>query len=125
MIQQQTILKVADNSGAKTVKCIKVLNKSKCGKIGDVIVVSVKKAQSVTKAKKVARLKTKEIFKAVIVSTRFPFRSKNGFSKIFKENSVAIIDKQLNPVGTRINGFLLKNLRKKYSKLVILSKNLV
>lgn len=117
MIQQETFLKVADNSGAKTVRCIKVLKqKSRTAKIGDFVIVSVKKA---------VKLKKKEIFKAIVVTTKFPFRKLNGFYLKFKENSVVLVDKQLSPIGTRINGLTLKTLKTKQNKLVVISKTLI
>lgn len=124
MIQQKTVLKVADNSGAKLVKCIKVSKlKNKPGKIGDVITVSVKKTQSASKIKKAVKIKKKEIFKAVIITTKFPFKNLNGFTFIFKKNSVVLIDKQFNPLGTRINSFIPKTINQ--NKLIGISKTLV
>jgi len=117
MIQQGTILKVADNSGAKTVKCIKVLKlKSKIAKMGDYVVVSIKKA---------VKLKKKEIFKAIVLTTKSSCKKLNGFFTKFKQNSVVLMDKQLNPVGTRINGLLAKKLKAKQNKLLAMTKNVI
>lgn len=125
MIQPKTILKVADNSGAKFVKCIKVLkSKNKPAKIGDLIVVSIKKTQNISKNKhKTVKLKKKEVFKAVVITTKFPLKKSNGFITIFKKNTAVLMDKQLNPLGTRIITFLPKIL--KQNKLVSISKTLV
>ena len=124
MIQPRTVLKVADNSGAKLVKCIKVLRlKNKPAKIGDLIVVSVKKTQSISKTKKVVKIKKKEIFKAIVVTTKFPLKKINGFTTIFKNNSAVLLDKQLNPIGTRINSFMPKKINQ--NKLVSISKTLI
>jgi len=126
MIQQQTILKVSDNSGAKTVKCIKVLGgfKKKYAKLGDTIVVSVQKLRN--KLKKTSKVKKKEIYRALIVKTKTCYRKKDGFSLILNENSVALINKQGNPVGTRILGPLPKKLKKKkFQKFISISSGVI
>ena len=122
MIQQQTILKVSDNSGAKTVKCIKVLGgfKRKYAKLGDIIIVSVQKLRN--KLKKNSKVKKKEVYKALIIRTKTKLRKKDGFELSFSENSVAIMSKQDSPVGTRIVGAIPKILKKKkFQKFVSLS----
>jgi large subunit ribosomal protein L14 len=123
MIQQQTLLKVADNSGAKIVKCIKVLGgfRKKQAKIGDIVVVSVKKLRD--NPKKMTRLKKKDIFKAVVIRTTKSLSKNNGFFFGFEGNFVILLDKQENPLGTRLNGFLPKKIKKKFNKLVSLSPN--
>lgn len=126
MIQQQTILKVADNSGAKTVRCIKVLGgfKKKFASLGDIIVVSVQKLRN--KLKKISKVKKKEIYKALIIRIKIYSKKKNGFYIKFQENSVALINKQGNPVGTRIIGPISKILKKKqFQKFVSISNGLV
>jgi large subunit ribosomal protein L14 len=126
MIQQQTILKVSDNSGAKTVKCIKVLGgfKKKYASLGDIIVVSVQKLRN--KMKKTSKTKKKEIYKALIIRTKVYSKKKNGFYIEFQENSVALMNKQGNPVGTRIIGPIPKILRKKqFQKFISISSGLV
>lgn len=113
MIQQRTVLKVSDNSGAKTVRCLKVLGgfKKKYAKLGDIIVVSVQQLRN--KSKKTSKVKKKEVYRALIIRTKTKYRNKTGYEKIFKENAVALINKQGNPVGTRILGPISKNLKKK------------
>lgn len=126
MIQQQTILKVSDNSGAKTVKCIKVLGgfKKKYAKLGDVIVVSVQKLRN--KLKKDAKVKKKEIYKALIIRTKTYSKKKNGFDIQFQENAVVLINNQNNPIGTRVIGPLPKKLKKKnFQKLINISSGLI
>lgn len=126
MIQQQSILKVSDNSGAKTVKCIKVLGgfKKKYAKLGDIIVVSVQKLRN--KLKKDAKVKKKEIYKALIIRTKTYSKKKNGFDIQFQENSVVLINNQGNPVGTRVIGPLPKKLKKKnFQKLINISSGLI
>jgi large subunit ribosomal protein L14 len=125
MIQQQTLLKVADNSGAKIVKCIKVLGgfRKKQAKIGDIIVVSIKKLRD--NPKKITRLKKKDIFKAVVVRTTHGSNKTTGFFVTFEGNFVALLDKQENPLGTRLSGFLPKKLKKKFNKLVSLSSYII
>ncbi len=107
MIQMQTKLEVADNSGAKTVKCIKVLGGSKrmSAKLGDVIVVAVQQALPGGKIKK------GEVKKAVIVRTAYPLRRDDGSYIQFDKNSVVILNNQNEPVGTRIFGPVARELR--------------
>ena len=126
MIQQQTILKVSDNSGAKTVKCIKVLGgfKKTHASLGDIIVVSIQKLRN--KIKKISKVKKKEIYKALIIRTKNYSKKKNGFFIKFQENSVALINKQGNPVGTRIVGPVPNILKKKqFQKFISISSGLV
>lgn len=107
MIQMQTRLEVADNSGAKEVQCIKVLGGSKrvSAGVGDVIVVAVKEAIPG------AKLKKGEVRKAVIVRTTYPIRREDGSYIRFDRNSVVIINNQNEPVGTRIFGPVARELR--------------
>jgi large subunit ribosomal protein L14 len=118
MIQQQTILEVADNSGAKTVQCIKVLGGSKrmSANVGDVIVVAVQQAISGGKVKK------GDVKKAVIVRTVYPVRREDGSYINFDNNSVVIIAANNEPVGTRIFGPVARELRNKnFSKICSLA----
>ena len=126
MIQQQTILKVSDNSGAKTVRCIKVIGgfKKTQASLGDIIVVSVQKLRN--KLRKVSKIKKKEIYRALIIRTKLYSKKKNGFYIKFQENSVALMNKQGNPVGTRIIGPMPKLLKKKqFQKFISISSGLV
>lgn len=113
MIQQNTILKVSDNSGAKTVRCIQVLGgfKKKIAKIGDIIVVSIQQLRNRTKS--TIKVKKKEVYHALIIHTKVGFTKKTGFRDCFFENSVILINKQGNPVGTRIIGPVPRILKKK------------
>ena len=88
MIQQQTILKVSDNSGAKIVKCIKVLggSKKKYAKLGDIIIVSIKQLRN--KSKKTSKVKKKEIYQALIIRTKTKHFKKDGSQINFMENAV-------------------------------------
>lgn len=126
MIQQQTILKVADNSGAKTVKCIKVLGgfKKRYAKLGDIVVVSVQQLRN--KSKKTSKVSKGEVFRALVVRTKKKHRKKDGSSFFLQENAVALINKQGNPIGTRILGPIPKILKKiKFMKFVSLSIGLI
>lgn len=126
MIQQRSILKVSDNSGAKTVRCIKVLGgfKKKYAKIGDTIIVSIQQLRN--KLKKNSKVKKKEVYRAILVRTKTKIKKKNGIEIYFNENSVVLISKQGNPVGTRITGPLPKILRKKnFQKFISISTGLV
>jgi len=126
MIQQQTILKVADNSGAKTVRCIKVLGgfKKRYARLGDIVVVSVQQLRN--KSKKTSKVSKGEVFRALVVRTKKKYRKKDGSSFFLQENAVALINKQGNPIGTRILGPIPKTLKKtKFMKFVSLSIGLI
>jgi large subunit ribosomal protein L14 len=126
MIQQQTILKVSDNSGAKTVKCIKVLGgfKKKYAKIGDIIIVSVQKLRN--KSKNTSKVKKGEVYRALIIRTKVRNQKKDGSQIWFNENSITLLNKQDNPIGTRIIGPIPKVLKKKkFQKIVSISSGLV
>lgn len=125
MIQSQTILKVSDNSGAKTVKCIKVLGgfKKKYAKLGDTIIVSIQQLRN--KVKKTSKVKKGEVYKALIVKTKTAYKKKDGSFIKFTENAVALMNKQENPLSTRIVGPLPKLLkRKKFQKFISISPGL-
>jgi large subunit ribosomal protein L14 len=118
MIQQQTRLDVADNSGAKELFCIKVLGgtRRKFAAVGDVIVVSVKEAIPNSKVKK------GEVHRAVIVRTRRSVRRPDGSYIRFDDNSAVLINNQMEPIGTRIFGPVARELRaKKFMKIVSLA----
>ena len=123
MIQQQTILKVSDNSGAKTVKCIKVLGgyKKKTAKLGDSIVVSIKELRN--KSKITSRVKKGEVYTAIILKTKTKQTNKDGSSYFCQSNSVCLVNKQKTPIGSRILEPLPKKKFKKgkYSKIVNIS----
>lgn len=118
MIQNETRLKVADNSGAKEILCIRVLGGSKrmYGNIGDVIVASVKNATPGGVVKK------GDVVKAVIVRSVFGIRRPDGSYVKFDENAAVIIKEDLSPIGTRIFGPVARELRdKKFMKIVSLA----
>ncbi|PKN04928.1 MAG: 50S ribosomal protein L14 [Deltaproteobacteria bacterium HGW-Deltaproteobacteria-9] len=118
MIQMQTVLNVADNSGAKKVACIKVLGGSKrrYAGVGDVIVVSVKEAIPNSKVKK------GDVMKAVIVRTAKGTRRPDGSFLKFDDNSAVLINNQMEPVGTRIFGPVARELRaKQFMKIISLA----
>lgn len=126
MIQQQTFLKVSDNSGAKWVKCIKVWGgfKKKYATIGDVIIVSIQQLRN--KSKKTSKVKKKEIYQALIIKTKTSSLKKSGYKKNFGENSVVLLGKQGNPIGTRILGGIPKHLKiKKLQKVISISTGLI
>ena len=118
MIQAETILDVADNSGARKVLCIKVLggSKRKYATIGDTIVVSVKEA--IPKG----RVKKGQVMKAVVVRTAKGVRRPDGSLIRFDTNSAVLIDNAREPVGTRIFGPVARELRaKKFMKIISLA----
>ncbi len=109
MIQMQTKLDVADNSGAKIVRCVKVLGGSKrmTARLGDIIVVAVQQALPNGKIKK------GDVKKAVIVRTKYPVRREDGSYISFDNNSCVILGNTNEPVGTRIFGPVARELRNK------------
>lgn len=118
MIQMQTNLEVADNSGARRVQCIKVLggSKRKVATVGDVIVVSVKEA--IPKG----RVKKGDVHRAVIVRTAKELRREDGSAIRFDRNAAVLINKQGEPIGTRIFGPVTRELRsEKFMKIVSLA----
>ena len=118
MIQMQSNLFVADNSGAKKIQCIKVLGGSKrrFASIGDIIVVSIKDAIPRAKVKK------GEVFKAVVVRTSKEFTRNDGSTIRFDKNAAVLLDKQEEPVATRIFGPVTRELRtKKFMKIISLA----
>ena len=118
MIQMQTNLDVADNSGAKRVQCIKVLggSKRKTAGVGDIIVVSVKEAIPR------GRVKKGEVLKAVIVRTAKEVRRGDGTAIRFDRNAAVLINNQNEPIGTRIFGPVTRELRgRKFMKIISLA----
>lgn len=118
MIQMQSVLDVADNSGAKKVMCIKVLggSKRKYASVGDIIVVSVREAIPNSKVKK------GEVMKAVIVRTTKELSRPDGSYIRFDNNSAVLINPQMEPIGTRIFGPVARELRaKKFMKIISLA----
>jgi large subunit ribosomal protein L14 len=126
MIQQESILKVSDNSGAKTVKCIKVLGgfKKRYANLGDIIVVSVQQLRN--KSKKTSKVLKGGVFRALVIRTKNKYKKKDGLCYLLQENSVALINKQGGPIGTRILGPVPKALKKKkFLKFVSISVGLI
>lgn len=128
MIQQQTRVDIADNSGAKTAMCIKVLGgssargkfKRRVATVGDLIVVAVKSAQPNGDVKK------GEVARAVIVRTHQPIRRADGSYVRFDRNAAVIVDTDGNPKGTRIFGAVARELREKnFMKIVSLASEVV
>lgn len=122
MIQMQTNLEVADNSGARRVQCIKVLggSKKRAAGIGDVIVVSIKEAIPR------GRVKKGTVHKAVVVRTSFPLKREDGTAIRFDRNAVVIINNAGEPVGTRIFGPVTRELRgKKFMKIISLAPEVI
>jgi large subunit ribosomal protein L14 len=118
MIQQETVLVVADNSGAKKIGCIRVLGGSirRYGSVGDVIIGSVKLATPH------ANVKRKQVVRAVIVRTIKHVRRADGSLIRFDDNAVVLIDKEGMPIGTRVFGPVARELREKnFMKIVSLA----
>jgi large subunit ribosomal protein L14 len=128
MIQQQTYVDIADNSGAKIGMCIKVLRgssskgkfKRKVANIGDVIICAVKKALPA------GEIKDGEIIRCVVVRTKQPTLRRDGSYVRFDRNAAVVIDKENNPRGTRIFGAVARELREKnFMKIVSLASEVV
>lgn len=118
MIQQESRLKVCDNSGAKVVLCIRVLGgtRRRYARVGDIIVVTVKEANASGNVKK------KTVQKAVVVRTREQIRRKDGSTISFDDNAVVIIGDDKNPKATRVFGPVPRELREMgYSKIISLA----
>ncbi len=122
MIQEYSILKVADNTGARKVMCFRVLGgtKRRYASIGDIIVCSVKDAAPN------AQIKKGDIARAVVVRTKKPIRRKDGSYIRFDDNAAVIIDANREPRGTRIFGPVARELREKqYMKIVSLASEVI
>jgi len=122
MIQERTILKVADNSGAKIVRCFRILGGTKrhYARIGDIIVASVQEAEPRKAVKK------KDIVKVVIVRQKEPTRRPDGSYIRFDENAVVLIDAKREPRATRIFGPIPKELKEKgFEKIVTMAEEIV
>ncbi|MFH1905208.1 MAG: 50S ribosomal protein L14 [bacterium] len=122
MIQAQTILNVADNSGAKRLMCFKVLGgtRRRYAQIGDIVVASVKESTPEGAVKK------GDVVKVVIVRTRKEIRREDGSYIKFDKNAGVIIDAQKNPIGTRIFGPVARELRDKgFSKIISLAPEVI
>lgn len=122
MIQEESYLKVADNTGAKEIKCIRVMggSKRKCASIGDVIVASVRKATPGGQVKK------GDVIKAVVVRTAKAVRRADGTYVRFDENAAVLIKEDKNPTGTRIFGPVARELRdKEFMKILSLAPEVI
>lgn len=117
MIQMQSVLNVADNSGARKVMCIKVLGGShrRYARVGDVIKVSIKEAIPRCKVKK------GDVMNAVVVRTRKGVRRNDGSVIRFDGNAVVLLNNNQEPIGTRIFGPVTRELRQKYMKIISLA----
>lgn len=122
MIMEQTVLDVADNTGAKLVKCFKVLGGTgrRYASLGDVVIGSVKKAIPGS------NVKQGEVVRAVVVRTRASVRREDGSYVRFDRNALVLIDKEGTPRGTRIFGAIPRELRRKnYMKIISLAAEVV
>ncbi len=121
MIQERSILKVADNSGAKTVRCFRVLGggRKRYAAVGEIIIASVQNAEPRKQVKK------KDIVRALVVRSRAPLRRKDGSYVRFDENAVVLVDK-MEPRGTRVFGPIPREIKEKgYDTIASLAKELV
>ena len=129
MIQQETMLDIADNSGVKTAQCIKVIGRGSARKgkktrpdatIGDIVCVAIKKHLPN------CQLDDKKVHKCVIIRTKYPVRRSDGSYVRFDSNAAVMIDADKNPVGTRIFGAVARELREKnFMKIISLASEVV
>lgn len=122
MIQERSVIKVADNSGAKVVRCFRILGgtRHRYAGVGDVIVASVQSAEPRKAVKK------KDVVKVLVVRTKSALRRKDGSYVRFDENAVVLIDAKKEPTATRIFGPLPRELKEKgYEKLMTMAEEIV
>ena len=129
MVQQETMLEIADNSGVRTAQCIKVLGRGSSGKgkktrpaagVGDIICVAIKKHLPT------CQLDEKKVYRCVIVRTTSPVRRPDGSYVRFDNNAAVMIDAEGNPIGTRIFGAVARELREKnFMKIISLASEVV
>ena len=122
MIQERSIIKVADNSGAKIIRCFRVLGgtRRRYAKVGDLIVASVQVAEPRKSVKK------KDIVKAVIVRTKNPIRRNDGSYDRFDENAAVLINEKKEPISTRVFGPMPRELKEKgFEKIVTMAEEIV
>ena len=122
MIQERSILKVADNSGAKIVRCFRILGgtRHRYGRIGDVVIASVQVAEPRKSVKK------KDIIRVLIVRTREPLRRLDGSYVRFDENAVVLVDPKGQPIATRVFGPMPRELKTKgFEKIMTMAEEIV
>ncbi|EEB05309.1 mitochondrial 54S ribosomal protein YmL38/YmL34 [Schizosaccharomyces japonicus yFS275] len=126
MIALKALLKVIDNTGAITAECIQVLRAGKFASVGDEIVVVVHKAKSNIGSSNVTKVKRGELYRAIVVRTRYPVKRPDGSWLRFSDNACVLVDKNREPLGTRILGVIARETRdKKLLKLVSIAPKLV
>lgn len=121
MIQTESIINIVDNSGAKFAKCIQISKKKKAF-LGDIIIVSIQELDS---KKGFGKIKKGEIFHCLLVRTKYRFLRKDGTFLKFNENAGILLNKQLNPIGSRFFGYSIRELRKKYIKIVSIFEKII
>lgn len=121
MIQVQTLVKIADNSGAKTAACIKILGgyKKKTARLGDLVLVSIRTIKTTKKLNK------KDILKALVIRQKIFTKKSNGIYFKFNQNAITLLDKNKNPFATRVLGFFPKKFKTKFNKVASISNYLI
>lgn len=124
MIQQQTLLNVSDNSGAKIVKCIKVLGgfKKRIANIGDIVTVTVFKLREM---QKISKVKKGEVYRAIVIRTKKSIKNYDNSYTFFADNAVILLDKQNNFIANRIIGPVPKQIKKNNLKISLLTNNFI
>lgn len=122
MIQPETYVEIIDNSGAKIAKCIQIPKKKKKAKIGDIIIVSI---QELDLNKGFGKIKKGEIFKCLIIRTKFKTTRKDGNIIQFNENAGILLNNQNMPIGSRSFGYALQEMRTNYLKIMTIFDNII
>jgi large subunit ribosomal protein L14 len=124
MILQQTIVDVSDNSGARIVRCIKILSgfNEKYATSGDIVLVAVVSLASNSRGfNKCSRMKKGAVYRALVIRSDTCLEEKDGTKYIFADNAVSLMDKERRPVGTKIKGYVSRNLKPCYHKFYEMS----
>lgn len=124
MIQQQTLLNVSDNSGAKVAKCIKVLGgfKKKIANIGDIVTVTIHKLRDMQNTSKVRK---GQVYRAIVIRTKKSTKTYNVSNTFFSDNAVILLDKQNNFIANRIVGPVPKKIKRNNAKISLLTNNFI
>lgn len=124
MIQQQTLINVSDNSGAKIAKCIKVLGgfKKRIANIGDIITVTIFKLRDM---QKISKVRKGEVYRALVIRTKKSIKNYDNSYTFFSDNAVILLDKQNNFIANRIIGPVPKQMKKNNFKISLLTNNFI
>lgn len=120
MIQKQTIVKIIDNSGAKLGKCIKIIGDKDTATIGDIIIVTILQLRSTT-----SKIKKGNVYKAIVINTKRTYTKRKGIVQAYSENTIALMNKQKNPIATRIIGPVPLKIKKTHFQFASISAGFI